>query len=85
MVDLTLGVISLAGVTQSALFGFEDALAFLGDAVLIGDEGPNRLEGGDENDHLEGRGGDDRLLGGAVITFSTAAMGSMPASMAGRS
>ena len=40
-----------------------------GSVVLLGDEGPNRIESGCKNDHLEGRGGNDALAGGAGDDF----------------
>jgi serralysin len=32
--------------------------------TLFGDDGKNRLEGGDDDDLLDGRGGSDRMIGG---------------------
>ena len=71
--DLTAGVAGQAG-ERDALLAVEDGAAGLGDDLLIGDAGPNRLEGrtgddelrgGDGADFLRGEEGVDRLLAGA--------------------
>lgn len=66
-VDLAAGVATgRVGVDQ--LVRFEDISArCLGDGgtyVLLGDDGPNRIEAGCRNDHLDGRAGDDFLTAG---------------------
>ena len=55
------------------LTGIEDVSGTNGDDVLIGDDGPNVLDGGDgsgrRGDVIEGRGGDDHLVGKATTAL----------------
>lgn len=51
-------------VVGSGPFDFEDGLPLPGD-TLIGDDGPNRLDGGAGPDEIDGGGGDDTLHGGS--------------------
>jgi Ca2+-binding RTX toxin-like protein len=58
------------GGEQDTLRGVEDADGGAGSDLLIGDDGPNRLQGGGfepvrAGDRLIGGGGDDRLEGGS--------------------
>jgi serralysin len=68
-VDLMQGVASGPSIGFDHLTDFENITVFcLGDGggvVLLGDEGPNRIEGGCRNDHLDGRDGNDVLMGSA--------------------
>jgi hypothetical protein len=62
-VDLAAGrVISPRGVTE--LVGFQDASVFAKAPVVLGNDGPNRLQTGPKG-RVEGRGGDDELFGGS--------------------
>lgn len=56
------------GPEGDRLTGIENASGGRGDDVLIGDEEPNRLRGGNGHDRLVGRGGNDRLDGGSGST-----------------
>ena len=62
-IDLTLGVVTIDGVTRPAQ-GFEHAQALgTGDATLIGNDVGNSLRGDVGDDQIEGRGGNDVLFG----------------------
>jgi Ca2+-binding RTX toxin-like protein len=65
-IDLTAGTVKRTNhdQTTSVLSSIEDAEAGEGDDILIGTDGPNRLESGAGNDRIEGRGGADHLRGG---------------------
>ncbi len=61
-VDLAAG--TATGQGSDTLSSIENAIGSPQADTLIGDDGPNRLEGGDRSDIVQGEGGDDTLLGG---------------------
>src|SRR5215510_959929 len=63
-VDLVLGTASGAEAGNDTLVSIENVEGGLGDDVIRGDAGANRLLGGDGDDRLAGRGGADFLDGG---------------------
>ncbi|MDP2326262.1 MAG: hypothetical protein Q8N51_19850 [Gammaproteobacteria bacterium] len=58
-VDLSTGVASDGYGGTDTLFGIEHVIGSAFDDVLIGDDGPNTLQGGPGNDILTGNGGAD--------------------------
>src|SRR5262245_236882 len=63
-VDLVAGTASGAAAGIDTLVSIENVGGGLGQGIIRGDAGANRLLGGDGNDRLVGRGGDDSLTGG---------------------
>jgi Ca2+-binding RTX toxin-like protein len=67
VVDLKIGAGSRGDAAGDALEGVENLIGSAFSDVLLGDDQPNRLDGGEGNDRLIGREGADRLIGGSGI------------------
>ncbi|MDQ3940861.1 MAG: hypothetical protein M3238_05885 [Actinomycetota bacterium] len=68
-VIVNLAARAATGEGSDVLDGLENVTASYGSDILIGDGGPNVLDGGRGRDKLRGLDGDDRLLGGPLETI----------------